>query len=336
MKHFFAFGAATQEDVKRLPIPLKEGEKAFITSSNNPVRIQYGVSFAVVEPADNARPWVLYADLDRDGAFTPAERFVFSKADYPRIMTRDEQYREKHKLFDRGSPVQNVLVHIPLPAGSFFKSYPLRIWVDPDYAKARGEEDGELFGETPGRMLFDDLGVVAQGVVNFSGRKTLVYYNVDEKTGKVRASGLSRFGIDCDGDSKIDMTPGSSEWRVASGGEPLVFRVGDRYVSTKEVSDTGRIVLRQHAASEYTALEWRALEDFPDFSFSDLSGRKRKFSEFRGKWVLLDFWGTWCGPCVAEIPNLKEAYEKYHERGFEIIGMNSEDPVERLRSFVAK
>lgn len=62
----------------------------------------------------------------------------------------------------------------------------------------------------------------------------------------------------------------------------------------------------------------------PEFSFTDFAGKTRKFSEFRGKVVLLDFWATWCKPCLAEIPKLKELYAKYNAQGFEILGMDSE------------
>ncbi|MGE5438721.1 MAG: redoxin domain-containing protein [Bacteroidota bacterium] len=65
-------------------------------------------------------------------------------------------------------------------------------------------------------------------------------------------------------------------------------------------------------------------KDAPEFEFETIKGEKMKLSDFKGKYVLLDFWGTWCGPCVGEIPNLVKAYKQFKEKGFEIISISSD------------
>lgn len=64
---------------------------------------------------------------------------------------------------------------------------------------------------------------------------------------------------------------------------------------------------------------------FPDFEQNDTAGKPFKLSSLRGKYVLVDFWASWCSPCRAENPNLKKAYEKYQPKGFEIIGVSEDD-----------
>jgi len=62
-----------------------------------------------------------------------------------------------------------------------------------------------------------------------------------------------------------------------------------------------------------------------ELSFTAVDGRKVDIKDYRGKVVLVDFWATWCGPCKAEIPNIKKVYADYHAKGFEIIGISLEN-----------
>ncbi len=63
-------------------------------------------------------------------------------------------------------------------------------------------------------------------------------------------------------------------------------------------------------------------KEAPDFSLPDTSGRPVKLSSFRGKYVLLDFWASWCAPCRADNPNIVKAYKQYHDKGFEILSVS--------------
>jgi thiol-disulfide isomerase/thioredoxin len=75
---------------------------------------------------------------------------------------------------------------------------------------------------------------------------------------------------------------------------------------------------------QYRAPRYTAGETAPDFEVTLKDGRVAKLSDLRGKYVLLQFWGSWCGPCRAENPHLVELYKKYHEKGFEIFSIGIE------------
>ena len=200
-----------------------------------------------------------------------------------------------------------------------------------------------------------DLGDGKIGAINFyrfdpdDGRRasltnTILYYTdfgyeytfqLDGKEFSTFVSGTpgdgTRLPIDRDGNGKL-----SRRFEVAFVGKPFNF-TGTTYVF--KIVGAG---LSLEKATE-------ALEQMPfapdlsigkqslPFTATTMDGDEIKFPEsYKNKIVMLDFWATWCGPCIGEIPHMKKAYSNWHENGFEILGVSFDraDMEERILAFL--
>lgn len=74
----------------------------------------------------------------------------------------------------------------------------------------------------------------------------------------------------------------------------------------------------------------------PDLSLIDLNGDALHTSNYKGKVVLVNFWAAWCTPCAEEVPKFIAMQKKYHDQGFQVIGISVEDDARELRDFYRK
>ncbi len=66
-------------------------------------------------------------------------------------------------------------------------------------------------------------------------------------------------------------------------------------------------------------------EDVVEYSLPDMSGEMRSLEEYRGKWVIVNFWATWCPPCLEEMPDLDDFHSRHKDKDAVVIGVNYED-----------
>ena len=71
-------------------------------------------------------------------------------------------------------------------------------------------------------------------------------------------------------------------------------------------------------------------------SFTDIDGHKVDLAELKGKVVLVDFWATWCSICMVELPNVLKAYDSFHDKGFEVIGISLDEDVNAVRELISQ
>lgn len=126
------------------------------------------------------------------------------------------------------------------------------------------------------------------------------------------------------------------------------FKARTLYFKAKALVAKGDIAKAKETVSELRQIEPRAADSFgqelsgmvrmgieaPTFNVMDFKGTPVDLSKYKGNIVVIDFWATWCDPCLQEFPKVKKMYSKFKDKGVQFIGVSLDDDIEDLRGFV--
>lgn len=293
---------------ERLAIPVQLSAEDQVFAGKTFLTKKQDLKLVLVEPA-HGDPY-LFADVNLNGAFEAGERFSF-----------DASKRRTALNFPQ------VILKVQLSLGPY-AFYPVRILL-PENRIYKMNHDGK-----GGRVLLRSASAFVEGIVEIGGVPVSARYEFDSSKGAAYAD-FGWLGMDCNGDGWIDESANQEEFTYAKD-ESIMFHVNSRDVSTVRLDlKSGTFTVREHPAGDNKRIPLRVGDVVPDFAFTDLDGKSHRFSEFRGKYVLLDFWGTWCGSCRKELPDLEKAYQQFRSRGFVIMGMGDDKETEKARKVVS-
>ena len=268
-------------------------------------RLRGGKTTVVLAEPRSGAPY-FWIDANRNGIFEAGERATFTATSE--------------------TPAWAAMVRLPL-VNARYKDYPFYIAFHAGFSHPKIPATS--------RLIEQSVYALAHGRAKIGEREVLLQYPFAVTVPDISLSD-GTFGMDVDGDGRIRNEEFSVESQYAAE-EEAIFPLGGLFVSTSKIDmASGAITLRERRREEYTRIDLEVGQEMPDFAFVDLDGKPRKLSEFRGRYLMVDFWGVWCGDCTDETPFHIAAYERFKKRGFEILGVDSDEKIETAKAYLLK